>query len=191
MQIVPTKPTQSKSNKKRNRKAKVRLSRRRQHGRPEESVFLATRERMRQPGGIIEEQVAVSPYTRETVKRHRASCECQLDVYRRDGKIDESEHRAGLEFRAAWLFKAHGIRTIDSTTLSCIDGSAPMTVEEKLKNKNWAEKTLNDAFKEASLTIGQTLVVTKVCGEDDFVGTDCDVRTLRRGLEKLARFWSF
>ena len=113
MQIVPAARTKSKSKK----KPKGRHSRNRRPERPSDPVFLATRERRRKNGGIIEEQVAVNPNTRQTVKRHRAACECQIDAYHRDGDINDSEYRAGLEFRAAWLFKTHSVRTIDSTKL--------------------------------------------------------------------------
>ncbi len=154
-------------------------------------LYGATTERKRQNGGIIEDQVAIAPNSIATNRRHRAACECQLDAYRQAGKIDEAEHAAGLQFRTAWLFKAHKIRTIDSTSGMRIDGSNPLTPEERLKQLNWAEKTLQQAFKEADLSIAQTLVVTKVCGTDDFVGDAGDIRTLRRGLEKLARFWGF
>jgi hypothetical protein len=161
-------------------------------------TFGATRERMRQNGGVIVEQHAVSASNRAVMLRHRARYECRLDAYLARQKIDESQYRAGLQFRTAWLFKAHSIQTIDiiwsgdSTTLEKIDGGKKESkLEERLKRKNWSERILRDAYRKAGLTPHQRKIVIRVCGEDEFVGPAADIRTLQRALDKLARFWGF
>jgi hypothetical protein len=186
MQIVPkaSKPKRAK-----NTKAKKKAQRRRQKDEVEAKRIGATPERLRQNGGVITDHVPASPKSLATIRRHRAAYECQIDVYLRKGKIDQSEFRAALQFREAWLISAEGIKTTDSSMLERVDGRAPLTVEEKLKNETWARRIVNEAYKE--LPVGQSLLIVKVCGRDEHVGAEYDVRVLRRGLEKLARLWSF
>lgn len=170
-------------------KAKKKHQRRRQRDAERAAAIGATPERLRQNGGIITEQVPVSPKSLVTVQRHRAACECQLDVYLRQGKIDSAEFRAGLQFREAWQISAEGRKTADSSTIERIDGRVTMTAEERLKIETWARTIVNEAYQ--LLPSFQSLLIVKVCGNDERVGADYDVRILRRALENLARHWSF
>lgn len=145
---------------------------------------LATRERQQQNGGVVKEAEPESPNSRVLVMHHRARCECRLDALRLAGKIDAPEFSAGMRYRAAWQFKAEGIKTMDST-IEHIGGGCAATALEQM---NWAEITLREAHKDAGLSIGQLLVIQKVCGCDE--AADRDVRTLQRGLDRLSRFWN-
>ena len=155
----------------------------------------ATKERERQQGGVVKDYAAEEANSRVMVMRHKAACECQLDVYLRVGKLDKGEFTAGMQYREAWQIKAEGIRTKDSLSGSDpVDGGRANTEEEMMKRlnrKGWSERILAEAHGEAGLTPAQGLMVTHVCASDWPVGRDFDMKTLRRGLDKLARFWNF
>jgi hypothetical protein len=145
---------------------------------------VATPERMRQNGGIVKDLEPESPKSRVMIMRHRARCECWLDRYRLKDKIDQSEFLAGMRFREAWLCitfgKSHG------RSMVYIDPCYHQSLNPGEK-RLWAERVIGDAFK--ILTAAQKTAVIACCGEDEALQTKDRVRTLRRGLEALSRFW--
>jgi hypothetical protein len=172
---VPTK-----SNRKARRKDRIRAPR---------NGLGATRERSRQNGGIILEYAPDDQKKGQRVERHRATYECQLDRYLSSEKIDIEQFKAGMRFREAWQFKANGIKTVDSTEHMRIDNAPMLTPEQRQKKKTGAELIMHQAYKEAGLTVNQTLVIDRVCGEDEPTRGDADIKTLSSALDKLAWFW--
>lgn len=148
-----------------------------------------TRERLAQNGGVVRDYMPETPNSRVMIPIHKAKCECLLDNYLRAGKIDESEFEAGMQFRNAWLIKAEGIKTKDSSEVSLAGRSGKLF--DPMTDKTWAEKILSEAFKEAGLSVAQSLILQQVCGADNPIGHEYSFKTLHRALEKLARFWNF
>lgn len=144
---------------------------------------LANVNRKKHNGGVVKEFEPESPKSRVMVMHHRARCECQLDFYRLHSKIEPEEFEAGMRFRQAYLFKAEGIKTKDSS-LGSYGAGDQSSIMEKL---NSAERTLKQAYQELSHM--QALIVVSVCGADEGCGTSARLKTLRRGLERLARLW--
>ena len=162
-------------------RAKRKLAHRRKRDERKAALVGATPERMGQNGGVITDHI---PF-----KRNRAACECQLDQYFKRGKIDDGEFRAGMKFREAWLVSSEGVKTSDSIDRERIDNAQALTAEDAEERETWARRIINEAYQE--LPPGQILLVINVCGYDQFVGTDYDIRVFRRGLDRLARLWSF
>lgn len=148
-------------------------------------TILATPERARQHGGVVKELLPESPNSRVMIPRHKARCECRLDEYFMLGKLDKSEHAAGIRFRAAWLTKAEGIKTQDSTIESI--GACGCSLNA-IERQTVAERVLKEAY--AELSPHQALIIVSVCGCDGAAGSKDHLCTLRRGLEALARRWS-
>jgi hypothetical protein len=181
MENVPTKSL--KSNKRKNRK-KDRAS-------AIQTGLGATRERGQHNGGIVREFAPDEQKTGRRVERHRAAWECKLDAYLAAKKIDDAQFHAGMRYREAWLFMAQGVQTRDAASIERIDNGGGSPGELVIDKRRGSEKILYEADKEAGLSIGQTLVVRRVCGEDESIGGSGDMKTLCRGLEKLAVYWAF
>lgn len=147
---------------------------------------VATKERQQQLGGLVKDFFPESPNSRVLVMRQKAAVECKLDYYRLCGVIDGAEYDAGMRVRDAWLTLAEGIKTRDSTSCGV---SASGKIFDPLLEKTWAEKTMAAVYKDADLTAAQLMAVIKVCGSDEVISADSHIRTLRRALERLARFW--
>lgn len=141
--------------------------------------------RAAQNGGVVRESIQIVPGKAATVKRDRAACECWLDRYAASGKIDAAQFEAGLRFRMDWLTAVLGIPCRDSTRLS---KTAGLSLEERLSRLVGAERDLKEAFR--VLSMQQKVVITSVCGCDQAAGNAARIRTLRRGLDALARLWN-
>lgn len=147
--------------------------------------FLATPERMRQQGGVVDDCFVECNRVGATLIRHKARSECKLDGYFLSGKIDKGEHAAGMKFRSAWLTKVHGIKTHDSTQPTFGGGDAGSAIERL----TISERVLKQAY--AQLEAHQSLIVVKVCGADEFAGGRDKLISLRSALDQLARLWGF
>jgi hypothetical protein len=144
---------------------------------------VATPERKKQMGGVVNDYEADGPKSRVMLLRHRARTECVLDVYRLQGKIDIEEFEAGMRFRIAYLCKAEGIKTRDSMDGITVSGD----YITELERMTWAEGTLKEAYGE--LSHFQALIITHVCGTDQIAGSTARLQTLKRGLSVLAKLW--
>lgn len=139
----------------------------------------ATPERQLHNGGVVRDIEPEAPNSRVMVVRHRARVECQLDLYLLKGSIDKSEFEAGMKFRKAWLGRVRGIAVRDPNT------PASPAFLNAIENACYSEQVIAQAFT-ALVSIPQKLEIMSVCGEDQ---PRSEMRTLRRGLETLARFW--
>ncbi len=146
---------------------------------------MATPERKNQLGGVVKELEPANANSRAMITRHRARYECTLDAYLLRGKIDQDEFKAGTQFRRAYLMKVDGIP--HACFVERVDGGR--FDFDPMKDKTWAEKRLSEAY--AELPLIQTFMVDKVCGKDQLAGGDKQIKTLHRGLDRLARLWGF
>lgn len=152
---------------------------------PKTDEFLATMERRDKQGGVICEAVCDGNKVGASRLRHRAKCECLLDSYLMQGKINAVQMKAAMRFRAAWLTSAEGIKTRDSSQV-CIGGGDTMAALEKL---TYSEQVLGQAYDALRGSQSQGLVVVSVCGQDQAAGDDKRLKTLLRGLDVLVALW--
>lgn len=144
-------------------------------------LHMALPERRRQMGGVVKVLHPLEPKSRTMV--HQARCECKLDAYLFTGRIAQDEHEAGIKFRAAWRVAAHGIKTRDSTVERVGCGESDGALAQLIT----AKRILNAAY--AELSPFQAMIIADVCGADNWAGDKQRVATMRRGLDRLARFW--
>jgi hypothetical protein len=139
-----------------------------------------TPERRRQHGGVIKEVVDRDAEGNVLIQRYKAAFECPLDAYRLKDKITESEHRAGIKFRHAYMRAVLKIRVEDigSGSHGSYDMAALLPIH--------SERVLNEAY--SVLTPQQKAAVIAVCGHDERPNRDY-FQTLHRGLEILAVLW--
>lgn len=121
------------------------------------------------------------PNSRVMIINHRARAECKLDMYLLRGRIDRTEHEAGMKFRYAWLNRVHRIRDINPLEPGVGMHTSFLEASETLC---YSEKIIREAFE--ILPDAQRRAVVSVCGEDEFAN---HTRELRRGLEKISRAW--
>lgn len=140
---------------------------------------VATPERQLRNGGVVRDVEPETPNSRVLVVRHRARIECQLDLYLLRGVIDKAEFDAGMKFRKAWLNRVRGIAVRDPFM------PPSQSFLNAVESACYSEQVITQAFI-ALTSIPQKMEVMSVCGEDKPRG---EMRTLRRGLETLARFW--
>ncbi len=153
---------------------------------------VAIPERERQNGGMFVAGVSVADPLNELhatiVRVDRAVCECWLDRYHVKGHIGEAAYKAGLVFRTAWLSAAYGMsvvtKDLSAQRIDCFD---PMSLEERLDRHKWADRRVKQGLQ--ALSALQKLAVIAVCGNDEALGSAARIRTLRRGLEAMAKRW--
>lgn len=142
---------------------------------------LATLERRRQLGGVVTEVIDRDLRGGVLLKRHKAVCECQLDVYKYRETISESEYDAGMIYRDAFQYYVLGVKTKDRASGGRGD------VEMAMINIPMSKKLLDQAH--AVLTQSESAVVRAVCGLDDCAGNSYRLQLLQRGLERLSGLW--
>ena len=167
--------------------ARKRKGKLKKQNRVRDGIIYPTAERKRHTGGFVQTMEFDEAKSNAKVPKFRVRYECCLDEYLSKRVIEIGEYDAGMKFRKAWLMRTEGIVTKDS--LTSLPGNG--TVFDPMVQKSWAERVLHEAHSSAELSIAQHMMVVKVCGMDEAAGQGGAADTLRRGLDKLARFWGF
>jgi hypothetical protein len=140
-------------------------------------------ERCRQQDGILREVIERDSYGKAVMVRCHARSECMLDAYLIRKIILLREHEAGMIFQAAWLRARCGVKVIDRYTTG-----TPVSYEAWLDFIPESERILKEAHD--VLSRAQKTVVIRVCWENKLAGGTDKIETLRRGLKRMADWWS-
>lgn len=144
--------------------------------------ILATKERCRQQGGIREEVVDRAASGGVLTKRHRACEECKLDAYFLRRYLTSAEYEAGIKFRIAYLRVVFRLKVDDGSSGSHGDTEMALLIVPI------SEQVLRQAY--AILSAAQKTIIIKVCGHDEWAGDKDRIKTMQRGLSKLATLWN-
>ena len=136
-----------------------------------------TKERRRQNGGVIAEVIDRDADGKILIRRYRAEWECPLDAYLAHKAISESQHKAGLKFRRAYLSAILGRRR-EYEQLESNDVYLEPSRSEKLLKE--AYRTLPSHYKG---------IVIDICGHDLPARDAAKLDGLQKGLGQLAELW--
>jgi hypothetical protein len=141
----------------------------------------ANNERQSHNGGVITQIVECAGDGKTRIIRHRAAAECVLDAYCLRNCISPTQYQAGLQFRKAYLRAVLHVRVADNGAGS--HGDSEMAFLTRIHS----EELLKSAY--AILSDKQKAIVINVCGHDIWAGGKVNLRTLNRGLRRLAEYW--
>lgn len=142
----------------------------------------ATPERQQKSGGVVSETVARTGSGQTLISRQHVVSECVLDTYYYiRSYLTREEYQAGLKFRKAYLRAVCGVR-VDEDSAGAKDPEMPFLM------RPYSEQLLQQAY--GALSAQQKQVIISVCGHDEWATTTARIKTLHRGLAKLATLWS-
>lgn len=140
-----------------------------------------TPERRAQNGGVAKEVTDRDCRGNALMYRFKAVADCPLDAYFQRGHLTETEYKASMKFRHAYL------RAILRVKVQDIDSGSRGDPEMAALMPIHSERILNEAY--AVLSSAQKALIISVCGHDEWAGGFYKLQTLHRGLEKLADLW--